>query len=99
MALNGQRSRNMSSAQCLHPALSAADYVRSLPIAARVAAMLCRIWPACWAMSPSASSPVARVLGRLPGQEKQPAAAHGRRERQARWWQLVTGSGVTCHGR
>jgi hypothetical protein len=40
-----------------------------------------------------------RVLGHLPGQEKQPAAAHGHRERQAQWWQLVTGNGVTCHGR
>src|SRR3954464_4358613 len=40
-----------------------------------------------------------RVLGHLPGQEKQFAAAHGHRERQARCWQLVTGNGVTCHGR
>jgi hypothetical protein len=40
-----------------------------------------------------------RVLGHLPGQEKQPAAARGHRERQARCWQLVTGNGVTCHGR
>jgi hypothetical protein len=27
------------------------------------------------------------------------AAASGHRERQARWRQLVTGNGVTCHGR
>src|SRR5262249_18787741 len=40
-----------------------------------------------------------RVLGHLPGQEKQSAAAHGHRERQARCWQLVTGNGVTWHGR
>jgi hypothetical protein len=40
-----------------------------------------------------------RVLGHLPGQEKKAAAAHGHRERQARCWQLVTGNGVTCHGR
>ena len=40
-----------------------------------------------------------RVQGHLPGQEQQPAAAHGHRERQARCWQLVTSNGVTCHGR
>jgi hypothetical protein len=39
-----------------------------------------------------------RVLGHLPGQEKQPAAAHGHRERQARRWQLIAGNGFAWHG-
>jgi len=34
--------------------------------------MVRRIWPACWAASPSAGSPGGGVLGHLPGQESSP---------------------------
>src|SRR5215831_5062640 len=45
---------------------------RSLPIAARVAAMLRRIRSACWATSPSISSPVAGFWATCPDRKSSP---------------------------